>query len=83
MSTKGWMFLKNLQMTKRANTNTKIIIINNNNNKLKKWKFKVLENLQMTKKQTHEERKQTLEPQHSWKTYKQLENKPKKKEIEH
>jgi hypothetical protein len=37
----------------------------------------------MTKKQTHEERKQTLEPWRSWKPYKQLENKPKKKEIEH
>jgi hypothetical protein len=42
-----------------------------------------LKNLQTTKKQTHEERKQVLEAWHSWENYKQLESKPKKKEIKH
>jgi hypothetical protein len=39
-----------------------ILILILNNNIKKNWKFNVLEDLQMTKKQTHEERKQTLEP---------------------
>jgi hypothetical protein len=37
----------------------------------------------MTKKKTEEERERTLEAQHFWKTFKQLENKHKKRKQTH
>jgi len=43
----------------------------------------LLKNLQMTKNKTQEEREQTLEAQHCWKTYKQLESKHMKKKQTH
>jgi len=51
MSTKGLVFLKNLQMTKEQMQKEKISI----------GSFMFLKNLQTTEKKTHEERKQALE----------------------